>query len=36
VVTVPLAPLTGRAIDLVIGERPEGPLSLLSATVSEA
>jgi integrase/recombinase XerD len=28
VVTVPVAPLTGRAIDLAIGEHTEGPLSL--------
>ena len=27
VVTIPLAPRTARAIDLAIGERPDGPLS---------
>src|SRR5246127_3396039 len=30
VVTVPLAPRTARAIDLAIGERPEGPVFLAS------
>ena len=28
VVTIPLAPRTSRAIDLAIGERPEGPIFL--------
>ncbi len=28
VVTIPLAPRTARAIDLAIGERPEGPIFL--------
>jgi integrase len=30
VVTIPLAPRTARAIDLAIGERPEGPVFLAS------
>jgi integrase len=28
IVTIPLAPRTARAIDLAIGERPEGPIFL--------
>jgi integrase/recombinase XerD len=28
IVTIPLAPRTARAIDLAIGERPEGPILL--------
>ena len=31
-VTIPLAPRTARAIDLAIGERPDGPIFLRAPT----
>jgi integrase/recombinase XerD len=36
VVTIPLAPRTARAIDLAVGERPDGPLFLAAAAPGSA